>query len=375
MPQRMSIDLDWCGTEDVAQVRELIQSHWRFDHIMVRDPGLYPWQFRHPHRSDRLSALLAHRGQELVGHLGLVPGDFNLRGRRIPAAWTSLWFVAPGAESTGAGAALLRKAQEEVGEVLGCLRYNPLAGRLYQALGFRLWPVTPRWVRLGQNAPLHSLLADSPQPYPPELSRHLAAAACNRLENPPRDLEVVDWSAADPSAWDRVWRETLAPARLGAWLDARFITWRYLDHPVFDYRVRLARRTADGAVVGLMVHRVQDLPGRPERVLRLLELVGGEREVRALLWDLLASALGPDTAFVDFHCTSRELAPWLAAAGFVPEDTLPDLLPSRFQPLDFRREPLPGALWTAAGVAAPDELLSDPALYLTRGQGDQDRPN
>lgn len=375
MSQHTPIRLDWCRSEDVARVGELIQHHWRSGHILARDPGLYAWQFRHFQRPCGLSALLAHRGDELVGHLGLAPGDFNLHGRRLPAAWTSMWFVASGAESTGAGVALLRKAQEEAGAVLGCLRYNPSAGRLYQALGFRLWPATPRWVRLGQNAPMRSLLAGSPQPYPSELIHRLEMATQNTLDAPAGDLEVVEWPAVGPTVWDQAWRNNLASVTCGAWLDAQFITWRYLEHPVFAYKARLARRVENGSVVGLMVYRVQDIAGRPERVLRILELLGGGQAIRALLHDLLTRALEPETAFVDFHSTSRQLVPGLTEAGFVLEEGLPDLLPSHFQPLDFRGEPLPGALWAAPGVMEMDELLADPALCITRGQGDQDRPN
>ena len=370
-----ALKLDWCRPRDVPHLGELIERHWRAGHVMGRDPVLYAWQFRHPGRPAGLSVLLARRGDQLLGHLGLIPGDFNLHGQRLTGAWASLWFVASEIEGGGAGVALMRKAQEEAGSVLGCLRYNHIAGRLYGALGFHLWPATPRWVGMGQPEALAGLLADSPQPYAPQLSQALADARAGAGLAPAGDLEVVDWTDGDAQAWDQTWLEDLAPAGLGAWLDAEFLAWRYVEHPVFKYHLRLARRPGRGRVLGLMVYRLQELAGRPQKVLRLVELLALDQARDALLADLAAQAARPGVALVDFHCTSQELAPALTRAGLVREDGLPELLPSLFQPLDYRREALPGALWASPQVGKASQLFSDPALYLTRGQSDQDRPN
>lgn len=369
------ISLSWCAPGDIPQVRELIGRHWRPGHVMVRDARLYAWQFHDPGRPQGLSVLLARRGGELVGHLGLIPGDFNLQGRRMPCRWTSLWFVTKQTQATGAGVALLRKAQEECGGLLGCLGYNQEALRVFGAMGFDLLPALPRWLRLGRASALHGLLAGSPQPYPPQVGQDLAQAAGRAALRPAPGLEVRDWASLGPRPWREAWERDLAPGGLGTWLDEDFITWRYVRHPVFRYTVRLVLRPADGRVLGLMVYRVQELAGRAEKVLRLLELACREEALDVLLQDLLARVeeLGP--AFVDFHCASQDLAPALERAGFLREESLPAMLPSLFQPLDFRQEPLPAALWAPRDQGLARGVLNSPGLYLTRGQGDQDRPN
>jgi len=374
--QLSSTEIVWAAQGDADRVSRFIDSHWRKGHVLSCQPSLYAWQFKDSRYPNRLSALLAIRGRELVGHLGLIHSDLNLRGRRVAALWTSLWFVMPGAEAAGAGVALMRRAQEEAGGAVGVLRYNREAELPLKAMGFGLLTEVPRWIKMGHGPALAELLDGSSHDYQVSTVDRLREASQRAHAESVHGLEIVDWQRVGSQAWDEVWRRELAPRRLGAWLGADYIVWRYVEHPVYKYHVRVARWPGEqGRINGLMVYRLQDLPDKNCRVLRLLELVGDRRETAGLLGELSDLSAESDVAFVDFHCTSNDLVSQLAEAGFVLESRLPDRLPYLFQPLDFRQEPLPAGLWVKRDDPALAELLDWSRVYITRGLGDQDRPN
>ena len=164
---------------------------------------------------------------------------------------------------------------------------------------------------------------------------------------------------------------------MGAHRDAAYLTWRYLSHPRFHYRLCCAQRESDGAVEGIAVWRIEQVRDRPTRVLRIVEFLGSTEAEAVLVRAVLDAARDAGAALADFYCASARVARPLAQVGFqpAPTDSGHGLLPSRFQPLESQYFPmttlvrLPGA-WRGR----LQQLLDDGRLYITKSDGDQDRP-
>jgi hypothetical protein len=176
-------------------------------------------------------------------------------------------------------------------------------------------------------------------------------------------------------AWDELWQRELAPRFHGVCRDAAFLRWRYLEHPRWKYAIWVARRSSDGVPRGIAVSRIEPLAGRLESVYRILDLVAADAECGAALAHALSTdARQHGAAFADFYCTRAASAAPLEALGFVREARLPRPLPVLFQPLDFRPHAINAAFWMRGRTDAA-EVFSHPDLYVTRIEGDQDRPN
>src|SRR5262249_29477338 len=117
-----------------------------------------------------------------------------------------------------------------------------------------------------------------------------------------------------------------------------YCRWRYDRHPFLRYAYLIlgAGPTPDGVAV----LRVEDVSGRPGRVLRVTEFLARPGHGRPLAEALLAYGRHQGCAFADvFGVSERFLPGWVAAGGF---NTLeePDLrLPHLFQPWDAGHEP------------------------------------
>jgi hypothetical protein len=359
----------------LPEAQRFLGDHWKRGHILASDAELFGWQHQKPDDPDHLSVVVA-RGEdgELQGMLGVIASRFCARGEKCPAAWLTTWIVPERFRSAGTGLRLLQRVLQETPGLVGTLGGNEVTMRLLGTMGFKLWPAIPRWVRGVSRPALESLLAAAGPVYPDEC---WDAWLRERPTVPTAPaVPVTPWSDRSPGPWDAAWRTRFAPRLVGTWRDAAYLRWRYLDHPRFTYRVLLAGDATNGAPGGLGVYRVQQVRGRPEVVVRVVELLAEGPATGALIAAIAGDAEAMGAAFIDFYCTAPAVGMKLEGHGFVRDDVLPVSLPALFQPLDAGRTALTGALKLTLPSGGPGEqLLGSDELYVTRSDCDQDRPN
>lgn len=334
----------------IADLQRFVDEHWRKDHILSRDRALLEWQ----HRRDEatISFLLAETNRQIDAVLGVIPTDWNYYGQRLKAHWLALWCARSDAPA-GAGLQLIARAMADV-QIVCVLGINARAVPLYQGLKFGLIPRVPRYVRRFGKRGEHSP-NDTVEPMRPPRSQG----------------KVVPFD--DPGAWDRLWQLHLATRCISTWKDAAWLRWRYQQHPTFRYETECV--TDDqGNVKACCVYRIAELePGW--RMMRIVELLGiGD----AALWaaeHLCRTAEQNGCAYADFYCTNAHFAAPLVACGFRREEHVPEELPALLSPVTRGRTTLNGGVFGTTDLfESPDQLLGE-CLYVTRGDGDQDRPN
>jgi hypothetical protein len=188
----------------------------------------------------------------------------------------------------------------------------------------------------------------------------------SRSVGSPRGVRrVQQFDAAAGDVWDRVWGGRGAGTRRSA----AFLNWRYASHPTFRYR--MFRAGTQDSPAGFAVYRVEEVRGLQVRVGRLIEFVADPGAEDALLDGLLEDACREDTSVVDFFCTSAHPAAALARRGWLPDTALPAEMPVLLQPINRGRRSIPflAHLGTTRAPQAPTDW------YVTKGDGDQDRPN
>jgi len=356
--------IDWLRAEQLSELQAFFDEHWQRGHILARDAELVRWQHRLPDHPDRVSMLVAREEGQIVGVLGMILVGFCWRGRCIPGGWLAGWIVTPHARSRQTGLRLLRHATGSLElSFIGVTGINEKALRIYRALGFSICESIPRWVRVISDDALARLLAGRGSP----LREPVTAPAMIT------GLQTAAWSDVLAQRWDDAWRKRIAPQLIGTWRDAAYLRWRYLEHPRFSYSVRFAHDN-DGAVRGMAVHRVAEALGSRGRVVRLLELLGDDETMTTLAADAVACGAKAGAAFADMYCTADAVAGPLASCGFTLSPGESDNLPALFEPIDFNETRLTGA-FSVGQEFDGSKLLHSGALYVTRSDSDQDRPN
>lgn len=336
-PESRGIEIGWWPSEQILELQTFIGSEWRESHILARDERLLRWQHRRNERE--LSVAYARLDGGLVGMLGAIATDVSMRGARETGAWLTNWLVVPSARSQGVGLRLLRFVIDNH-DFVGTVGGNETTLRILRTLRFDVTTSMPRWIA-------------------PDLSRDGVPST------------VYDWNASVAERWDEAWATRFAPTLVGTWRDAAYIGWRYADHPTFEYRIRVALDDA-GAAVAIVVHRLETERDGTLTALRVVEALGEHAPLARLLADALAEGGRSGAAFADFYCTTERYAPALTRAGFRRENELERLFPSRLQPLEEAPRPISVAVSAATDGGT---LLDSGDVYLTRSDGDQDRPN
>ncbi len=352
-----------CPLDRLGEVQAFIDTHWRAGHILSRDAELLRWQ--HRAEGSKLAILIATDGTVIRGMLGLIPVAFNLRGRKLPGNWLALWATAK--DSPPALGVQLLGAAMRSGEFTGVLGANEAAMKVYRGLRWAAIDAVPRWIRIGSSDALQKLLGEQGH-------RADDVPTAQRATAHTSTPSIVDATPQLLSAWDEAWTGRFAARMTGTWRDGSYLQWRYLDHPRFKYTTRFAVDAA-GRIDGCLVYRVIEVPDRATCVVRAVEFIADGSAAGALAADLAQAADEADAAFTDFYCTASDVGGTLTEVGFVEEAAVGTAIPSLLQPIDLSRTRLTAALHVASNVLSESTQLLSGELYLTRSDGDQDRPN
>lgn len=377
----MSITLRYAGWEDRAQAMSLVDQLWRRGHRLSWDVPLFDWMFgarRHLWDHDGYSFAIASNQDEPVGIHAGVPFRLNVRGESKLGLWRMLWIVVPDARAGNAGL-LLHRAVDRPPYINVSFGINDLVARLYKAMGYALIPDIPRHVAVlpGGAAASDALLGIA---YPTwEAARRTALVAALQVRVPDRQGGEVAFGL--PEDWERQGWAKLAPQVIGAARDQDYLTWRYVDHPGFTYRLLSVRQGAD---LALAVWRAETIraPGQDGALCqmgRVVEILLPEPRLGPdLLAALYADMTAQGMALADYYGYHHATAQLLDGCGFRAAHDVVDgpLIPTRFQPLDGGTGTIKSGLHAPKGLEVPSFPVGPGGDWLwSKGDSDQDRPN
>jgi len=323
---------------------------------VLRDQALMRWQFGMAGDPNALSLFWYGDEQGLLSILGYRPTRlfWGALDQAVTGCWLSNWMSDP-AHRSGAGAVLMRRAQESFPVVLaqGAGAANkPIAERL----GFRVLE------------PIDRLLAVFD---PARAMRFLAADATAVLQ--PIDPAEPEYpvSTGLPGDYAPDWTRYPAAMAFGTVRNAEHLRWRYLEHPVFRYEIDTAPGPSGPAVCLWRLERalgeVTDTVGR---IVEFFHPADAPEQGRAVLSAALRRMREGGAAFADFLCSASPFLATARAAGMSDATDLP--IAFRLSPTERRLRRQNVEFWAAPALPQPAGLS---ACLVTKGDGDQDRPN
>jgi len=381
----MSVTFRYAGLAEYPAVSRFLNDYWAPNHIYCRREDLYRWSFGRMGNGPSSMAVAEHEG-ELVGILGGIPFPFNYFGERKRGVWITNYVVRPDHRKGSTALQLLSMFRGATGreghqyDITVAFGINPATAAIYRVLRGEVLADIPRHLAVfpGAAGRMAHLVALAHPDWEQDRAASLAAAfSLPALAEAP----IGAGTQFDPVEWDEKNWPVIAQETLGAARDAAFLRWRYLDHPLFSYRVVTV---AEGGRTGLAIWRLETIyeetdQGRApvDRMARLVEfLPASAANAQPLLAAFLeqaesAGALGAD--YYGYHGATGER---LEDGGMIPVSRAADggALPSRFQPIDGKGGGIMSAMLVqfdrpacVAGAACP--------WYWTKADSDQDRPN
>lgn len=345
------ISIRLAGSGDRVALIAFIRDHWNPNHIFVRAPEVFDWQYAGP--DGRVNMVLAEMGgadeRRILGILGFIPaGRFDpaLGDRDIMLA---VWKVRDDLAPPGLGLRLLKYLQVVLSpRLIAAIGISDIVEPIYRILGYRTGTLTQAALfnpdRIGRTV----------------LARNVPANAAMRSETTGGHALVEIASGADAetrAAIDALGAAGL-PAKSWAYLQARF-----LDHPWYRYALRGVVR--GGRLAAVVVWRPVEVEGA--RILRIVDFVGDDRWLSNAPSLLIPELSRAGAEYVDI--VQDGIGPErLRAGGLVGPADHPELvLPGYFAPFEARTVPIKFAYKLFGDAVTPVRLM--------RADSDQDRPN
>jgi hypothetical protein len=363
----MALIEHFIDSSEIDRVMAFFRANKRPGHILGQDREFLTWQLS-PRRcrgfeEAALSAIVLWDGSEIAGLLGVIGSQFNRDGAIVEGGWLCNLIVLPQYRAIGGWMRLMKSAHRLPLGAVGVVGFPTEIGRLYRAMGYSIRDRLYRFIHVVD----------------PEQTERIVEGEDWRLRHASKatplasETSITTVTALD-ARWDRFWERFTAVGYFGTHRDSAHMTWRYLSHPRLKHTVIVAAGL-DGEIKGGAVYRIEQVRDRPERVMRLLELLALDEPTYAALLDA-AKREGEvaDVAFID-HYTSRSLPPTFANSGWFEESDVSNaVVPGLFQPLvKGRRSVNVGVRLLNSQAGQRVDLARD--LHTVKSDGDQDRPS
>jgi hypothetical protein len=347
----MSLSIADCRGPLLPELREFFRKVYGPSHVLSSSDAFIRWQFGQTSTAS-CSVKIALLDGRIVASLGYIPTEVSLKSATVRGAWVVNWIVDPEQRRLGLGPMLMREVMRQFDITLNV---GPGADAR-ELLGRMRWTdfgELPRYVRVLNTAAASGLIGLQVE-CPPNVQTADRGVSVRRIER---------FTQSAGNLWNQFARSHVA----GACRTPEYLNWRYVDHPVFEYRLFEASR--NGVLTGFAVYRLEPVSEPCVTIGRIVELIcidgAGEALLQALVDDAKAQAV-----LLDFFCSLPGYRTLMHTAGFC-DSSQPWVasVPTVFQPIDRRRTGIP--FW----VDLTKSNGADVDWYVTKGDADQDRPS
>lgn len=335
------------------ELHDFIKKTHGENHVM-KNQELFDWYYSPSEDCEIYNMLVGLKNNQVISILGYLPTKFIVNGHVINGAWTALWFTLP-KERSGIGALLMKRLMELFPIVAG-QGASSMNREIVEALGHDFQAIIPKLVGFIDAGEVRSFWQSSD-------------GVAKNLMIPKQTNKQKE---ATSLALEFNWKE-YSNIKFGTLRDSSYIRKKYISNPFLRYEIIQTgyERTPTIAIVRIIQ---TDLGFR---VARIVEFFGPnisdyESQWEEALLEIVMLASNKNCSYIDFYSTSKEINSFLSKMGFYNDNK--GALPSLLDPVDFERRSQNLEVFINPNLRV-EEKISIQNFFVTRGDGDQDRPN
>lgn len=351
---------DKLETEDIEQLCSYLKKAYRSD-IAIASPKILQWQLGCTYPG-LITMMGAFAGESLIGILGYLPvkifwGDFSAPQQ---GCYAMNWHVDKSWRS-GAGWAMIRKLTS-LFDIVISLDFTLDNAQLTSILGWKLSNEVSRLVFVLDNCIYRNLNERTSS----------TISSVNTIAYSNLELKEMhdNWNLI-LSNYDLDW-PSYSGLKYGVMRDSQFLAWRYLNHPVYKYEIRVKGHLNRYAVC---VFRIELATGVFEgKVARIVEFfhptdTQGEKDAAELIADLLSDFTQKNILFADVFISSSIYKNTLLKSGWISDPDEVSKFPTKLTPVVLGSQGFNAQYHCKPGREFP----TFDNLYLTKGDSDADR--
>jgi hypothetical protein len=344
-------------TKDLPSLKRFIARQFHDRYVLLNDE-FFNWQYQaNPFNfySEFAMKIIKHN-DEVVGYCGMIPIQMQVFETAVKSGAFANLMIDEKLRGFGFGTLLLKKVLKDypLSYISG---YSDELRRLCLRMpGWTEMGTLQRWVGIlnAEKVTNISQLKGTFKPLKIATEKDVTLRRITRFDN----QTTIIWEknrARYPITINRI---------------PEYLNWRYTDHPLLKYELY-----AYGDV-GFAIIRIEKFIFKSNNyvVARVIDLIGDEESEKRLLRSLIADLYTRKVDMIDYFFSGNIPISTLTQLGFENTDKEPyNGIPMLFSPVDCNRKTINVITYGAAelGVSA----LEQTNWYITKGDGDQDRPN
>jgi hypothetical protein len=352
--------------------RDFVKKQFHIKYILA-DKIFFDWQYKkcpYNHYTGAAMKTLQFKNK-FLGFLGLIPVELSVNGQVVKRASALCnLMIAPECRAFGLGSYFVQAAVDDF-DIMWGTGYHPKTGPMYT--GLKNWHLAGdlnRYIIILNPTHVETLIGHHIDGKITKLYLNNDSVSDFVVEEIKRFDEQID------IFWGQICRKyTITVNRT-----ADYLNWRYVDHPYFQYRVLVVRRKEDrNTIAGYLVFRITESSGLAEKhnIAHIVDLIAEDCTEKSLISKCLELSKIANVDLVDYFCTGLFHKKSLFDLGFELDNVHPfDLIPIYFNPVDFKRRKINFLIYSKElDLLKRDMIMKSSNWYITKGDGDKDRPN
>ncbi|MBU1975754.1 MAG: hypothetical protein KKG59_05100 [Nanoarchaeota archaeon] len=353
------MNTDW---ED--HIEFITASYFKGKDYILNNKKFFEWQFRNPF-SDKHCFTLVRLDERIVAELGYIPTQLKLFDKTVLNINLVNMMALEKYRGKGIGFMMVRDS-EKYADICTNTGFGPLT------------PITRlKWTQLSDmnrylfvcNAKKVSELAQEPVD-------ETKLASVSELP----DSSLISREADDFAGADKLWAEVKEKYPITIERSEKYLNWRYAYHPLLKYHIiTMGAETMDydkqegmKAMKSFCVVRFEEPEGY--KIARILDFISFDDAEEFALNEAVKYCKKEGADLIDFFFTGDFHKEALEKTGFVSAEKYKNL-PMLFNPIDRGRTSINFAFKLTNLDYYAEKMNKDKNWYVTKGDGDQDRPN
>lgn len=267
---------------DIPSLIDFFIKVYKPSHIMA-DKKYLMWQYlRAPGNVlyPNYPNLILKKDGEVVGHLGLIPYKFLIRGKFVKAAFLASLIVDKNLRSHGAGVMLVREA-EKYFDILYTTGFSPPSAPVLEFCKWEKAVNLFRWIYDCKNAK--------------QQVNNTKTAVINSFGD----------------KWNEFWGEFSKSYSVTIDRSSAYLNWRFCDNPKINYNIFGLNVEGVGGYIVLRLEKGDDFTG-----VRIVDLIADDKTAEIFLKKAIKFASEQTADFIDFFSYPDKYKSALEKTGF-----------------------------------------------------------
>jgi len=337
------------------------------DKYVLQDKVFFTWQYcRNPFVIKNTSVKVLLLKDRFLGYLGFIPVRLKVFDKIFNrSALLCNLMIDKSCRALGLGSYLIRELEQEFTVLFGT-GYTLKTGPMYEKLGdWKLMGNLNRYIKIIDKKKVNLLLRV-------EVAEDKRADVVN--SDISLNIKSVEHFTDDIK---KFWKKISFKYPIAVQRDVGYLNWRYAEHPFFCYHILVAKQ--DSEIKGYIIFRITKSDGCKTTCLigHILDLISTDDAVSPLVAEAEKIMVKEKVDLIDYFSTGCFHHDDFIKLGYHDDTKAPyDKMPMYFNPVDLQKTNKINVLVYYGKASQYKEKLCDiNNWYITKGDGDKDRPN